>query len=115
MKIKASILTRIALLFLAALIAASAIIFSVSQGYILEKAAKQAETVAKAAVTAAMTAIGSGENIRALYEDEAFREKIHRSFRFICRRTGLEYRVLFRGGSGVLQRQALPGCLAGHL
>ena len=85
MKIKVSILTRIALLFMAALIAASAIIFSVSQDYILEKAARQAETVAKAAATAAMTAIGSGENIRALYDDEAFREKIHKSFRFICR------------------------------
>lgn len=95
MKIKVSILTRIALLFMAALIAASAIIFSVSQDYILEKAAKQAETVAKAAATAAMTAIGSGENIRALYDDEAFREKIHKSFRFICRRTGLRYLYLY--------------------
>lgn len=95
MKIKAPILTRIALLFLAALIAASAIIFSVSYDYILKKAAKQAETVAKAAVTAAMTAIGSEKNIYALYEDEAFRKEIHRTFRFICQRTGLRYLYLY--------------------
>ena len=95
MKIKASILTRIAVLLLAALILSSVITFAFSYRHILNTTAQQGEAMARAAATAAMTAIGSKENLYALYEDEGFREEMHKTFRYICSRNDLRYLYLY--------------------
>ena len=52
MKIKASILTRIALLFVAALLLASAAVFSFSYRYMLKVAEEQSVEISQAATTA---------------------------------------------------------------
>ena len=98
MKIKISILTRIAILFVIAVFLASVVVFSFSYNYMLDVAEKQSAEVSSASITAALTAIGSEENFQALYEDEAFREKVHKSFRFICRRNSLRYLYLYTVG-----------------
>ena len=98
MKIKASILTRIALLLVAALLLASAAVFTFGYEYMLDTAEEQSVEISQAATAAAMTAIGSEEGFYALYEDEAFREKVHQTFRFICRRTTLRYLYLYTVG-----------------
>lgn len=95
MKIKASILTRIALLFVSALLLASAAVFSFSYRYMLKAAEEQSVEISHAATVAAMTAIGSEERFYALYEDEAFREQVHQTFRFICRNATLRYLYLY--------------------
>lgn len=98
MKIKASILTLIALLLLTSLLLSATIVFSFSYNYMLEDAEAQSVRVSKAAVTAALTAIGSKENLYALYEDEELREQLHETFRFICQQTTLRYLYLFTVG-----------------
>lgn len=95
MKIKASILTRIALLLLAALLLASAAVFTFGYNYMLDTAAAQSVEVSQAAAAAAMTAIGSEEGLYELYEDAAFRERVHQTFRFICHRATLRYLYLY--------------------
>lgn len=95
MKIKASILTRIALLLLASLFLSSVLVFLFSYNYLLDSAAKQSRDISVAANTAALTAIGSEEALHDLYEDEEFREKVHQSFRFICKRVTLRYLYLY--------------------
>lgn len=95
MKIKLSILTRIAILFLIALFLASAVVFSFSYGYMLQVAEEQSVEVSRACGTAALTAIGSAENLQALYEDESFREQVRKTFRFICHENNLRYLYLY--------------------
>ncbi len=95
MKIKASILTHIALLFLASLLLSAVTVFSFSYNYMLKNAESHSVEVSEAATTAALTAIGSEENLKALYEDEALRERVHKTFRFICKKATLRYLYLF--------------------
>ena len=95
MKIKAPILTRIAILFLSALFIASAVVFSFSYNHILRVAEAQSVEVSSAAITAALTAIGSKEHFYDLYDDEEFREQVHKSFRYICKRVALRYLYLY--------------------
>ena len=95
MKIKAPILTRIAILFLSALFIASVVVFSFSYNHILRVAEAQSVEVSRAAITAALTAIGSKEHFYDLYDDEEFREQVHKSFRYICKRVALRYLYLY--------------------
>ena len=95
MKIKAPIMTRIAILFLSALFIASAVVFSFSYNHILRVAEAQSVEVSRAAITAALTAIGSKEKFYDLYDDEEFREQVHKSFRYICGRVELRYLYLY--------------------
>ena len=91
MKIKVSIVTRIALLLVAALIIATAITVTISYHSMLKDAEEQSVNKSTTAATAAMVAIGSEEGFYALYKDEALRKNVHKTFRFICKRTGLRY------------------------
>lgn len=95
MKIKAPILTRIALLFIGAHLIAAATVFAFSYHYMMDKAEQQSVEISRTAAVAAMTAIGSEEGLYRLYEDEAFREQVHRTFRFICRKADLRYLYLY--------------------
>ena len=95
MKIKAPILTRIAILFVSALFIAFAVVFSFSYNHILRVAEAQSVEVSRAAITAALTAIGSKEQFYDLYDDEEFREQVHKTFRYICRRVALRYLYLY--------------------
>ena len=95
MKIKAPILARIAILFLSALFIASVVVFSFSYNHILRVAEAQSVEVSSAAITAALTAIGSKEHFYDLYDDEEFREQVHKSFRYICKRVALRYLYLY--------------------
>lgn len=95
MKIQISILTRIALLFLTALIIATAVVFSFSFNYMLKNAEEQSVVISRASTTAALTAIGSKEKLYDLYTDESFREQTHKTFRFICKRDSLRYLYLY--------------------
>ena len=95
MKIKAPILARIAILFLSALVIASAAVFSFSYNRMLRAAEAQSVEVSRAAITAALTAIGSKEELYELYDDEEFREQVYKSFRYICKRVALRYLYLY--------------------
>ena len=105
MKIKAPILARIAILFLSALVIASAVVFSFSYNHILRVAEAQSVEVSSAAITAALTAIGSKEHFYDLYDDEEFREQVHKSFRYICKRVASGIRTcirLMKKGRGIM-------------
>ena len=95
MKMKAPILTRIALLFAAAHLIAAATVFAFSYNHIRDKAQQQSVEISRAATVAAMTAIGSEDNLYRLYEDEAFREQVHETFRYICSKATLRYLYLY--------------------
>ena len=43
----------------------------------------------------------------ALYKDEALREKVHKTFRFICKRTGLRYLYLYTIGEDGLRHYVI--------
>ena len=107
MKIKVSILTRIALLLVAALIIATAITVTISYHAMLKDAEEQSVNKSTTAATAAMVAIGSEEGFYALYKDEALRENVHKTFRFICKRTGLRYLYLYTIGEDGLRHYVI--------
>ena len=94
-KIRASVLLRIALLFLCALLMAAACTFAVCYKYVMNSVETGAGEIAEAAATSVMTAIGSREGLDALYKDEALRDEVHKTFRFICRRDELRYLYLY--------------------
>ena len=64
----------------------------------LKAAEEQSVEISQSATVAAMTAIGSKEDFYTLYEDEAFREQVRETFRFICRKTTLRYLYLYTVG-----------------
>ena len=107
MKIKVSILTRIALLLVAALIIATAITVTISYHAMLKDAEEQSVNKSTTAATAAMVAIGSEKGFYALYKDEALRENVHKTFRFICKRTGLRYLYLYTIGEDGLRHYVI--------
>ena len=94
-KIRASVLLRIALLFLCALLMAAACTFAVCYKYVMNSVETGVGEIAEAAATSVMTAIGSREGLDALYKDEALRDEVHKTFRFICRRDELRYLYLY--------------------
>ena len=94
-RIRVPILIRIAFMFLAAILVSSICgsVFNYSNQ--LKIAAQQSKDTARLAAVAAMTAIGDEGSALSLYEDESFREKTRRTFRFICREAGLRYLYLY--------------------
>lgn len=94
-KFKLSILKRIAVLCMFALILSSVIATIISYNYMIENAARQGEDIARVVATAAQTAIGSKDNLYALMSDEQFREKTHKTFRYICAKSGVRYLFLY--------------------
>ena len=95
MRMKASVLIRIAVLFICALFMATGITFAFIYHSLMKKVEEQAGEIAQAAATSVMTAIGSQEDLNALFEEETLREKVHETFRFICRREELRYLYLY--------------------
>ena len=75
-KIKLSVLTQIALLFLAALLLSTVAGLLVNRSYILENATQQGGEMAKLVAVAAVTAIGSEDNVDDLMGDKSFREQV---------------------------------------
>ena len=98
MKIKASILTRIALLLLTSIILSSAAVLIFSYNYIMKTAEVQSHDMSTVAAAAALTAIESGEGLDAMYYDEEFREQVRQSFRSICKKATLRYLYLYTVG-----------------
>lgn len=95
MKIKASILARIALLLLTSLLLSSAAVLIFSNNYIMQIAEVQSNEVSIVAAEAALTAIDSGKDIDAMYHDETFREYIRQTFRGICKIATIRYLYLY--------------------
>ena len=95
MKKRASVLLRIAVLFICALLIASVLTFAFSFTYLMGDAEREAGEIAESATTAVMTAIGPDEGLETIYEFEGLRNKVHDTFRFICRRDELRYLYLY--------------------
>ncbi len=101
-KIKLSVLTQIALLFLAALLLSTVAGLLVNRSYILENATQQGGEMARLVAVAAVTAIGSEDNVDDLMGDKSFREQVHKRFRFICNESDVKYLYLYTvDGDGV--------------
>ena len=74
---------------------ASALTFAFSYTYLMGDAEGEAGEIAESAATAVMTAIGPDEGLEDIYEFEGLRNKVHDTFRFICRRDELRYLYLY--------------------
>ena len=98
MKIKASILLRIGLLFLLALVIAYVCSYQFSYSNMLDRATLPGDEVARAVATGAVAAIGSEDSLQSLYEDEKYREQMHQVFRFLCRESNIRYLYLYTIG-----------------
>ncbi|MBQ3841720.1 MAG: SpoIIE family protein phosphatase [Ruminiclostridium sp.] len=97
-KIRASILTRIALLFLIAMIIASSITYFFVYDYMIDQEIQQGDRFAGAAAHSVSEMIESYglENImEELNTDEDTRDEMHSIFRFLCRSTNLRYLYLY--------------------
>ena len=94
-KIRASVLVRIALMFLCALFLAVISTFAFSYNYLMDNAKASAGEIAEAASTSVMTALGSSEGLDNLYKNEALRNRVHKTFQFICRRDALKNLYLY--------------------
>ncbi|MCR4762327.1 MAG: SpoIIE family protein phosphatase [Lachnospiraceae bacterium] len=95
-KLRITIFLRIALLFIAALILSSLLIFFVSYNYMMNCAAREAKSVAELAASMALREIGERNAVTAMQDDEELRREMHDSFQDICRRAGLKYLYLYR-------------------
>ena len=98
MKIKMSILTQVAILFLLADLIAFVSIFHYTYENMMEQAVAQADKVAKAVADSVLAGIDSREDLERLYTDEAFRDKVYQAFRFLCRKTDIRYLYLYTVG-----------------
>ena len=94
-KIKLSILTRIAILFLDALIVSVVIIMLLSHSYMVMNAAIQAGDFARAVAMGAGASLGTDGDFSLLFKDAELRRKTHDAFRFICEKTGIRYLYLY--------------------
>ena len=94
-KIRFSILKRIALLFLIALIVSAFLTMAVSHRFMMRDAAKQARSIAEVVATSVKTVMGSYDAVYDLMEDEELRDKTHGIFRYICTNTGVRYLYLY--------------------
>ena len=92
---KLSILAQFAILFLAALIISTVAGLLIDGNFILKESVKHGGDIAKVVAVSAEIAIGSEEGLKALTQDEKFREKVHRSFRYICEQTEARYLYLY--------------------
>ncbi|MBR5376441.1 MAG: SpoIIE family protein phosphatase [Lachnospiraceae bacterium] len=90
-----SILVRIALLFLTAIIISTILTALISSTIMVTDAARQNIRLAGAVATAAKTALGSKEAVYRLHEDEQYRDQIRKTFRFICSKTGARYLYMY--------------------
>ncbi len=95
-KMRLSILTRIALLFLLSLVVAAVFLAAIGYWFANETSVYQRNSAAEAVATAAKTALGSKKNLERLEYDEEFKDKLHGTFRYICSRTGAKYLYLYR-------------------
>lgn len=102
MRIRASVLVRIAFLFLIAFFIAAASTFAFSYKYLMDSVETEAGEIAEAAATAVLSAVGSQGGLDVLYKDEDLRARVHEIFRFICRRDELRYLYLYTvDGDGI--------------
>ena len=94
-RIKLSVLTQIALLFMVALILSIVVAFSINRNYLLNDAAKDCKDMARIVAISAETVIGVQGGPKDLMESEESRERIHRAFRYICSRSDVKYLYLY--------------------
>lgn len=97
-KIRASILTRIALLFLTAMIITSAITYLFVYNYMMNQAIRQGDRFAGAAAHSMADMIessGAEKIMELLHTEEEVRNEMHTIFRSLCRSSGLRYLYLF--------------------
>ena len=97
-KIRASILTRIALLFLVAMVITSAITYLFVYNYMMDQAIRQGDKYAGTAAHSVSDMIASfgPENImESLNTEEEARDEMHTLFRSLCRSTNLRYLYLY--------------------
>ena len=97
-KIRASILTRIALLFLVAMIITTAITYLIVYNFMMDQAIRQGDQFAGSAAHSVSDMIGSygTENVMtSLNTNETARDEMHTIFHFLCRSTKLRYLYMY--------------------
>ncbi len=94
-KPRITILTRIGVLFLATLIVTAVVIVNISRDFMLERAADQAESLARLAAAAVNSIVDDEDTMIAMKDDQKLRDDIHEAFRYICDESGLKYLYLY--------------------
>lgn len=94
-KAKISVMVRIIVVFLIALILSALATFTVSYRFARENTAKEVSNAAKAVASVVYATFGEDFSINRLYTNEKEREYAHDVFRIICEETGVRYLYIY--------------------
>lgn len=94
-KLKISVMGRIIILFLIALIISAGVTLAVSYRFVRENTVKEVSSVAQALASVIDATFGEDFSIKELYVDEKEREYAHDVFKTVCKETGVRYLYIY--------------------
>ncbi|MCR5733384.1 MAG: hypothetical protein K6G22_02150, partial [Lachnospiraceae bacterium] len=95
-KPRLSILLKIALLFICALVISAAFTITFSYLFMIEDAARQESEIARVVATSVRADLNTEEDITRLEQDAEFRNETHDMFKNICLESGARYLYLYK-------------------
>ena len=94
-KPRISLLARTALFFLLTLFLSLLVVLLFARKYVFEDAISRSYAISAGAATAAMTSLGSADGLYELFFDEEYRDSVHKTFQFICKKTATDIIYLY--------------------